>query len=71
MRRLRQIEAEDFVGDGSADGYRQTHLLLFLEAFGRNHGVHGNDLRFLVRHFYSDGTFTRHRRDDTNTYCAE
>ena len=28
--------------------------------------MHGNHLRFLVRHLNTDGTFTRHRGDDTD-----
>ena len=33
--------------------------------------MHGNDLRFLVRHFNTDGTFTRHRGNDTNTRSTQ
>ena len=71
VRRLGEVEHEYLVGDRSSVGYRQTHLLLVLESFGRQHGVHGHGLRLLVRHFNTDGSFARHRRDDTDTCRRE
>ena len=71
VRRLGEVEHKDLIRDGSAVGDRQTHLLLLLETLGRDHRVHGNDLRFLVRHFNTDGTFTRHRGNDTNTRSTQ
>ena len=71
VRSLGEVEHKDLVGDGSAVRYRQLHFRLFLETFGGDDGVHGDHLRFLVRHLYTDGSFTRHRRDDTDSGGGE
>ena len=67
MRGLGEVEHKDLVGDGSSVRNRQTHLVLFLETFGGNHGVHRHHLRLLVRHFDTYRSLTRHRGDDTDT----
>ena len=67
MRGLGEVEHEDLVGNRSSVRDRQAHLVLVLEALGGDHRVHGNNLRFLVRHFDTDGTLTGHRGDDTDT----
>ena len=67
VRGLGEIEHKHLVGDRTTIRDRQFHLLLFLEAFGRDDRVHGDDLRLLVRHLNTDRSLTRHRRDDTDT----
>ena len=63
--RLGEVEHKDLIRDRSSVRDGQFHLLLVLETFGSDHRVHGNDLRFLVRHLDTDGTLTGHRSDDT------
>ena len=71
VRRLREVEHKDLVRDRSSIGNRQFHLRLFLEAFGGDNRVHRHHLRLLVRHLYTDGSLTRHRRDDTDSRRAQ
>ena len=71
VRGLGKVEHKDLVGDGSAVGNRQAHLLLLLETLAGNHRVHGYCLWFLVRHLDTDGTFARYRRYDTDTHGSQ
>ena len=71
VRRLREVKHKDLVGDRTSVSDRQTHLCLLLEPLGSNHRVHGHHLRFLIRHFNTDRSLARHRRNDTDTRSRE
>ena len=68
---LSEVEHKDLIGDGSSVCDRQFHLLLILESFGGDNGVHRDGLWRLIRHLYTYRSFTRHWCDDTNARCRE
>ena len=71
MRGLGKVEHKDLVGDGSAVGNRQAHLLLLLETLAGDHRVHGYRLWFLVRHLDTNSALAWDRSNDTNTHSRQ
>ena len=63
MGHFRQIGHENFVGNGLAQNHRQLEITI-LKLLAGQHTAHRHHLRILVRHLYTNGSFTGYRRDD-------
>ena len=70
MRHLAQINHENLIGNRLTQSYRQI-ISRLLELLATDDTLSGNNLRIGVRYFNTDCSFSRNRRNDTNTQCRK
>ena len=70
VRRLAEVEHEDFIRYRASHGDRQVVFAL-LELPRGDDRLHRNHLRLPIGHFDSDGSLPRHRRDDSDLQGRE
>ena len=70
VRHLCQINHENFVGDGLAEGNGKC-VVAFLEFLTFENTFHRNDLRFFIRYFNTNCSLSWHWSNDTNTNSSK